>query len=102
MTHSFHTGHIVLQDSSLYDATRNMQYLDMVIQESLRLYPPVPKFVSCLHYTCIVHAVHVSVCEGSSQEAEWQLSTVSVLGPYLKCLECICSTMHNSQYVCLP
>jgi len=28
-------------------ATRNMQFLDMVIQESLRIYPPIPKYVFC-------------------------------------------------------
>ena len=90
---------VILQDGSLYDATRNMQYLDMVIQESLRLYPPIPKFVSFLLYntlaTCIASKVHVSESEGGSQEAELQLSTVSVSGPYLKCLEHIGSTVLN-------
>ena len=77
-----------MQDSSLYDATRNMQYLDMVIQESLRIYPPIPEFVSCFTCTtCIVSKVHVSESEGGSQEAELQLSIVSVSGPYLECLE---------------
>ncbi len=28
------------QDVPLYDAIQGLQYLDMVIQESLRLYPP--------------------------------------------------------------
>ena len=32
-----------LQEASMYDATQELQYLDMVIQESLRMYPPAPR-----------------------------------------------------------
>jgi len=31
------------QEASMYDATQELQYLDMVIQESLRMYPPAPR-----------------------------------------------------------
>ena len=31
-------------DDSLYDASKNMAYLDMVVQESLRIYPAAPGF----------------------------------------------------------
>ena len=30
------------QEVSLYDAAQKLKYLDMVIQESMRLYTPVP------------------------------------------------------------
>ena len=29
-------------ETTLYDASQNIPYLDWVIQESLRIYPPVP------------------------------------------------------------
>ncbi len=30
-----------LQDASLYEASQSVSYVDMVIQETLRMYPPV-------------------------------------------------------------
>ena len=33
------------QEESLYDATQKLQYLDMVIQEALRIYPPAPRYM---------------------------------------------------------
>ena len=35
--------HSLPQEASMYDATQDLQYLDMVIQESLRMYPPAPR-----------------------------------------------------------
>ena len=34
---------LVKQENSLYEASQTIQYLDMTLQESLRLYTPVPK-----------------------------------------------------------
>ena len=31
-----------IQDKSMYDASHELQYLDMVIEETLRMYPPSP------------------------------------------------------------
>ena len=42
---------IFFQEASLYEATQEITYLDNVVQESLRLYPPAPRyaFLSCQH-----------------------------------------------------
>ena len=40
-----HTCELLSQEVSLYKAAQELKYLDMVIQESLRLYTPVPKLV---------------------------------------------------------
>ena len=36
-----HIAYFTLQNESLYDAAQNIDYLDMVWQESLRMYAPV-------------------------------------------------------------
>ena len=40
------TCHVLLctQDASVSDASREVQYVDMVLQESLRLYPPGARY----------------------------------------------------------
>ena len=38
-----HIPHInFLQDKSMYDATHEIDYVDMVVEESFRIYPPAP------------------------------------------------------------
>ena len=41
-------------DASLYDAAENIDYVTMVVNESLRLYPPAPRFNRECNQTCVV------------------------------------------------
>ena len=41
-------------DSSLYDAAENIEYVNMVLCESLRLFPPVPRIMRECSKTCAV------------------------------------------------
>ena len=52
----FATFTSVAQEASLYDATQKLKYLDMVVQESMRLYAPIPRLVSIIH-TCTMGIV---------------------------------------------
>jgi hypothetical protein len=36
--------YVHMQEVSLYKATQDMEYLDMVVQEALRLYSPAPQW----------------------------------------------------------
>ena len=36
------------QEVSLYEASQKLKYLDMVIQESLRFYTPVSRYILCV------------------------------------------------------
>ena len=40
----------------MYDATRELQYLDMVFEETLRMYSPAPVYVGC---SCLTSTVGV-------------------------------------------
>ena len=33
------------QEVSLYEASHDLEYLDMVVQESLRMYPSLPRYI---------------------------------------------------------
>ena len=33
----------IVQESTLYEASQDIEYLDMVLNESLRMYPPAPR-----------------------------------------------------------
>ena len=41
-------------DSSLYDAAENIEYVNMVLCESLRLFPPVPRVMRQCSQTCAI------------------------------------------------
>ncbi|XP_019852631.1 PREDICTED: thromboxane-A synthase-like [Amphimedon queenslandica] len=45
------------EDASLYDASQNIPYLDWVIQEALRMYPPSPITIRVCKETCTINGV---------------------------------------------
>ncbi len=45
------------QDATYYEAASEIKYLDMVIQESLRLYPVAPRVVRVCNETTTVHGI---------------------------------------------
>ena len=44
-----------VQEKSMYDASHELQYLNMVIEETLRMYPPAPVWV---HYSSFLFLAH--------------------------------------------
>ncbi|XP_019852635.1 PREDICTED: cytochrome P450 3A19-like [Amphimedon queenslandica] len=45
------------EDASLYDASQNIPYLDWVIQEALRMYPPAPLTKRQCNKTCTINGI---------------------------------------------
>uniref|UniRef100_A0A1X7UPL1 Cytochrome P450 n=1 Tax=Amphimedon queenslandica TaxID=400682 RepID=A0A1X7UPL1_AMPQE len=45
------------ENPSLYDASQSIPYLDWVIQETLRIYPPAPTMVRLCNETCTMNGV---------------------------------------------
>lgn len=49
------------QDGSLYDAALEIKYLDMVIQEALRLYPVGPRLTRLCSNATTINNIHIPV-----------------------------------------
>ena len=55
---------ILLQESSLYDAAQEIDYLDKVVLETLRLHSPAGRYGICSIYTVNLTVTIVMVIEG--------------------------------------
>ncbi|XP_019850488.1 PREDICTED: cytochrome P450 3A24-like isoform X3 [Amphimedon queenslandica] len=47
------------KESSLYDAAHSVEYLDWVLHESLRVYPPAPRTFRICENTCTINGVTI-------------------------------------------
>ena len=46
----------------MYDASHELQYLDMVFEETLRMYPPAPLYVASCYCVFSIMFVRVHAC----------------------------------------
>jgi cytochrome P450 len=47
-------------DKSMYDATHEIDYVDMVVEESFRIYPPAPGIIRLCNEKCVINGISIT------------------------------------------